>query len=80
LAEDDGKIGPAGGTMDEGTVIIANRHNWRVGYRRQLLIELDRLIQQRTFVMVLSFRMAVAARGTRSTATHTAGVHGITYA
>lgn len=79
LAEDDGKVSTTGSNNDEGTVVFANRHAWRVGFRRELLIELDRVIRQRMFVMVLSFRIAVAARGTRSTATHTAGVHGITY-
>lgn len=80
LAEDDGKVSATAGNNDEGTVVIANRRCWRVGFRRELLIEMDRLIRERTHVMVLSFRIAVAARGTRSTATHTAGCHGITYA
>lgn len=80
LAEDDGKISTTAGNNDEGTVVIANRFCWKSGFRRELLIELDRQIQQRMFIMVLSFRQAIAARGTRSTATHTAGCFGITYA
>ncbi len=80
LAEDDGKLSTTAGNNDEGTVVIANRFCWKVGFKRELLIELDRFIRERMFVMVLSFRIAVAARGTRSTATHTAGCHGITYA
>jgi len=58
-----------------GTIAIYHRNDWRVGFRRQLLIEMDRLIQKRQFVMVASFRIAVACRGVRSTATHTSGIH-----
>ena len=46
---------------------------WYAGFRRDLLIETDRDIQKRMYVMVTSLRMAVAAHGTRSTNTHTAG-------
>jgi HK97 family phage major capsid protein len=76
-AEDDGKVSTTAGNNDEGQIAIFHRDMWKVGFRRQLLIEIDRLIQKRQMVMVVSFRIAVAARGTRSTATHTAGVHGI---
>jgi HK97 family phage major capsid protein len=79
LAEDDGKLSTTASNNDEGTVLIVNRRMWRSGFRRELLIELDRNIQTRTLIMVLSFRMAVAVRGTRSTNIHTAGAHGITY-
>lgn len=80
LAEDDGKLSTTGSNNDEGTVVIAHRRMWRSGFKRELLIELDRDIQARTFIMVLSFRQAIAARGTRSTNQHTAGCFGITYA
>lgn len=76
-AEDDGKQSTTAANNDEGQICIAHRDMWKVGFRRQLLIELDRNIQKRQFVMVVSFRMAVAARGTRSTAIHTSGIHGI---
>jgi hypothetical protein len=76
-AEDDGKVSTTPANNDEGQIAIFHRDMWKVGFRRQLLIEIDRLIQKRQMVMVVSFRIAVAARGTRSTATHTAGVHGI---
>ncbi len=76
-AEDDGKISTTANLNDEGQIAIFHRDMWRVGFRRQLLIEIDRNIQKRQFIMVVSFRLAVAARGTRSSATHTAGVHGI---
>lgn len=76
-AEDDGKVSVTAGNNDEGQIAIYHKNMWRLGFRRQLLIELDRLIQKRQLVMVVSFRIAVAARGTRSSATHTAGIHGI---
>jgi HK97 family phage major capsid protein len=76
-AEDDGKISTTAGNNDEGQIGLFHRDMWRVGYRRQLLIEIDRDIKKRQFVMVVSFRIAVAARGTRSSAVHTAGIHGI---
>jgi hypothetical protein len=52
---------------------------WRVGFRRQLQMEVFRDVQKRSIILVTSFRIAVAAQGTRSTATHTAGAFGITY-
>lgn len=62
----------------KGTIIAFHRDMWRVGFRRQLLIEMDKLIQKRQLIMVVSFRMAVAARGTRNAITHTTGWHNIT--
>jgi len=76
-AGDDGFQVASGASNDEGQIAIFHRDMWRVGFRRQLLIELDRNIQKRQFVLVVSFRQAMAARGTRSTAVHTAAVHGI---
>ena len=80
LAEDDGKVSNTANNNDEGTVLIAHRDMWKVGFRRNLMLEMFRDVQKRSVILVASFRIAVAARGTRSTATHTAGVHGITYA
>lgn len=76
-AEDDGKVSNTPANNDEGQIAFAHRDMWRVGFRRQLLIEMERNIQKRQFVMVVSFRIALAARGTRSTAIHTSGIHGI---
>ncbi len=76
-AEDDGAVSTSGANNDEGQIALFHRDMWRVGLKRELLIEIDRNIQKRQFIMVVSFRIAVAARGPRSTATHTAGVHGI---
>ncbi len=76
-AEDDGKQSVTGSLNDEGQIAFVHRDMWKVGFRRELLIEVDRDIQKRQFIMVVSFRIAVAARGTRSSAVHTSGVHGI---
>lgn len=62
----------------KGSITIYNRMMWKAGFRRQLLIEADREIQNRMMIMVSSFRVAAAARGTRSTNTHTAGIRNIT--
>lgn len=76
-AEDDGKVSTTANNNDEGQIALFHRDMWRVGLMRELMIEIDRDIQKRQFIMVVSFRIAVAARGTRSTAKHTAGIHGI---
>ncbi len=78
LAEDDGKPCKTAASNDEGQIALVNRNAWKVGFRRQLLIEIDRDIRKRIYIMVVSFRIAVAARD--RTGTHTAGIHGITYA
>lgn len=77
LAEDDGKVSNTAASNDEGQIAFVNRSSWKVGFKRQLMIEVDRDIQKRMFIMVVSFKIAVAARN--RTDTHTAGVHGITY-
>ena len=75
--EADGKVSTTAGNNTLGQLSIYNRDMWYVGFNRDLLIETDRLIQTRKYIMVTSLRMAVAAHGTRSTATHTAGVYNI---
>jgi len=77
LAEDDGKVSATGSNNDEGQIALVNRQMWNVGFRRQMLIEVDRDIRKRQYIMVVSFRIAVGARN--RTGTHTAGIHGITY-
>jgi hypothetical protein len=42
-----------------------------------MMIEVDRDIQKRQTIMVVSYRQAIGCRGTRSTATHTAGMRNI---
>ena len=76
-AEDDGKISTTAANNDEGQITFFHKDMWKVGLRRELLIEVDRNIQKRQFIVVVSFRIAVAARGTRSSAVHTSGIHGI---
>lgn len=77
LAEADGKLSttPANNTL--GSISFFNRQMWYAGFRRQILIEIDRDIQKRQFIMVTSLREAVAAHGTRSTNQHTAGIRNI---
>lgn len=76
-AEADGKQSatPASNTL--GGFSVMNRSMWAVGFMRDLLIEVDRDIRSRTYIMVSSFRQAVAAHGTRSTNKHTAGCRNI---
>jgi len=76
LTEDDGKRN-AGGGGTLGQISIPNLDMWNVGFRRELLIEVDRDIQARKLIMVVSFRIAVAAHGTRASAAHTAGIYNI---
>jgi len=74
LAEADGKVSTTAANNTLGSVTCFNRLTWYVGFLRELLIEMDRDIQKRQYIMVTSFREAIAARGTRSTNTHTAGI------
>jgi hypothetical protein len=78
LTEADGKCSVTAASNTKGTVIAYNRNFWRVGFRRGLTIEVDRLIQRRVLIMVTSFRIAVAAWGTRSAVTHTSGEYNLT--
>lgn len=75
LAQADGKLNASSNTL--GSVSIYNRDMWYVGFLRDLLIEMDRDIQKRQFIMVTSLREAVAAHGTRATNTHTSGIRNI---
>lgn len=76
--EADGKVSTIAVNNTKGQIAIYNRNFWRVGFRRGLTIEVDRLIQKRQLIMVVSFRIAIAAYGTRSTAKHTAVIYNIT--
>ena len=79
LTEADGKASDTSGNNTLGQLTIANRMMWKVGTRRNLLIEVDKDIQKRQMIMVASFRLAVGCRNgsSRSTETHTAGVYNI---
>lgn len=74
----DGKADSTTANNVKGQIVAFNRFMWKVGFRRELLIEVDKDIKKRQFVMVVSFRIAVAARGTRSTNIHTAVMRNIT--
>jgi HK97 family phage major capsid protein len=74
LGEADGKVCKTAASNTLGVQCVYNRTGWNLGYRRGLMIEVDRNIQTRQLIMVVSFRIAIAAYGTRSTAQHTAGI------
>ena len=79
LADTDGQVTDAGNVTNTGRLLIVNRSQWRVGFRRELAIETDRDIQKRQNIMVVSLRIAFSERtGSRSTATHTALQYNIT--
>jgi HK97 family phage major capsid protein len=70
--------GFADGAADTlGQISLVHRPSWRVGFCRDLLMEVDKSIQARQFILVNSFRIAVGCYGTRASATHTAGVYNI---
>lgn len=77
LCNTAGKVSNTGGNNIYGSISMYHRNMWKVGFRRGLTIEVDRMIQSRKLIMVISFRIAVASLGTRSTATHTAGLYDI---
>lgn len=77
LTEADGKLSTTGSNNTLGSISAMNRRMWYAGFRRNILVEVDRDIQKRQIVMVTSMRPAVATWGTRSAATHTAGIRNI---
>lgn len=80
LAEADGKVTDGGNTTDRGRILAVNTSQWRVGFRRSLMIETQRDIQKRQNVMVVSLRLGFAERtGARTSATHTALVYNISH-
>lgn len=66
------------GNNTKGSLSIVNRTMWNVGFRRNLLIEADRDINRRQYILVTSFRQAIGAWGTRSSNKHTGGIYNIT--
>jgi HK97 family phage major capsid protein len=74
----DGKV-TDGSTNTKGRLLAVNRTQWRLGFRRELMIETTRDIQKRQNIMVVSMRLAFMERtGARATATHTALQYNIT--
>ena len=79
LADADGKVSDGSNDVNTGRLLIVNRSQWRVGFKRELTIETVRDAQKRQNIMVVSFRIALQERsGSRSTATHTALQYNIT--
>ena len=79
LADADGKITNGGNANTKGRLLIVNRSQWRVGFKRELTIETVRDAQKRQNVMVVSFRIALQERsGDRTKAAHTALQYNIT--
>lgn len=75
--EADGKVSTTGGNNTMGSISLMNTMMWYAGFRRELLVEVDRDVQKRQWIMVNSLRQAVATYGTRSSNTHTAGIRNI---
>jgi hypothetical protein len=79
LADADGKVTDAGNAVNTGRLLMVNRSQWRVGFRRELFIETQRDIQKRQNIMVISMRLGFQERsGNRATAKHTALHYNIT--
>lgn len=77
LAAADGKLDaatPSNNTL--GSLTVYNRDFVKKGFRRQLLIEMDRDIRSRMMIMVTSLRVAFAARQ-RSSQKFAAGIKAI---
>lgn len=78
-ADADGKITGGGSANSKGRLLIVNRSQWRVGFKRELTIETVRDAQKRQNIMVVSFRIALQERsGARASAGHTALQYNIT--
>ncbi len=78
-ADADGKVTSGGNANSKGRLLIVNRSQWRVGFKRELTIETVRDAQKRQNIMVVSFRIALQERsGSRASATHTALQYNIT--
>ena len=74
----DGKV-TDGASNAKGRLLAVNRTQWRLGFRRELMIETTRDIQKRQNIMVVSMRLAFMERtGARASAKHTALQYNIT--
>lgn len=77
-SEADGKLSVTSGNNTKGGITAYHRGMWKLGFRRDLLVEVDRDITSRQFIMVISLRPAIGCRGPRSSQFHTAGMRNIT--
>ena len=79
LASSNGKMHSNSAQNTAGRVLAVNTSQWRVGFRREMSIETERVLQKRQNVMVVSLRLAFAERtGKRSAAAHTALQYNVT--
>lgn len=78
LTEADGKACKTAGSNTKGQLVAYNRLLWKRGQRRGLTIEIDRDIQKRQMILVVSYRIAVGCRGARAAIKHVAGGYNIT--
>ena len=62
LADIDGKVSSGGNVTDTGRVLAVNRNMYRLGFKRELMIESERDIQKRQTVLVASIRVAFEGR------------------
>ena len=62
LADSDGKVSSGGNLTDTGRVLAVNRNMYRLGFKRELMIESERDIQKRQTVLVASMRVAFKGR------------------
>ena len=61
-ADTDGKVTSGGNGTDTGRVLAVNRNMYRLGFKRELMIESERDIQKRQTVLVASMRVAFEGR------------------
>ena len=61
-SDTDGKVSSGGNGADTGRVLVVNRNMYRLGFKRELLIESERDIQKRQTVLVASMRVAFEGR------------------
>lgn len=52
----NGKVSTTSTDNTKGTVLSVHRRMWKVGFMRQMLLEVDRDIQKRQHIFVISFR------------------------
>ena len=64
LADIDGKVTSGGNGTDTGRVLVVNRNMYRLGFKRELMIESERDIQKRQTVLVASMRVAFKPEST----------------
>ena len=61
-ADADGKVSSGGNGTDTGRVLAVNRNMYRLGFKRELMIESERDIQKRQTVLGASMRVAFEGR------------------